>query len=128
LQDYCKKVGSVSLEQSQYIITPRLDDLSKRLVQSKSNLIQAGGSLPGLADMSTNIEDLPACPQVATVRDVVQISIDVMRHENDSVLVRQRYREKKAKYAVAAASPYGLKQQAPTNAPRVRTRIQENIC
>ncbi len=43
LQDYRKKVGAISLEQNQDIVTPQLQDLNKRRTQSKANLIEAGG-------------------------------------------------------------------------------------
>jgi capsular exopolysaccharide synthesis family protein len=127
LQDYRKKVGSVSLEQSQDIITPQLQDLNKRLTQSSANLIQARGNYDDSLKMSTNIEDLLAYPQVAMAPDVAQIFADVARHENDFVLIRQRYREKNPKYIVAAASLAGLKEQLATTALKVRTRIQESL-
>jgi len=126
LQDYRKKVGSVSLEQSQDIITPKLQDLNRRLTQSKADLVQAQGDYDESLKMSTNIDDLLAYPDVATAPDVVEIFTDVARHENDFVLVRQRYREKNPKYLVAAAALDGLKQQLATTALKVRTRIQES--
>ena len=49
--------------------------------------------------MSTNIEDLLAYPEVATDPDVSQIASDVAKHENDFVLIRQRYREKSKIYS-----------------------------
>jgi capsular exopolysaccharide synthesis family protein len=77
--------------------------------------------------MSTNIEDLLAYPQVAAAPDVLLIVSEVARHENDFVLVRQRYREKNPKYIVAAASLDGLKQQLAATVLKVRTRIQERL-
>ena len=127
LQDYRKKVGSVSLQQSQDIITPQLQDLNKRLTQTKANLVQAEGAYQDSLKMSTNIEDLLAYTNVMADPDVVQISTDVAKHENDFVLIRQRYREKHPKYLLAVASLDGLKQQLTTTALKVRTRIQESL-
>ena len=127
LQNYRKKVGSVSLQQSQDIITPQLQDLNRRLTQSKANLIQARGAYQDSLKMSTNIDDLLAYTNVMAAPDVVQISTDVAKHENDFVLIRQRYREKNPKYIVAAASLEGLKQQLATTVLEVRSRIQESL-
>jgi capsular exopolysaccharide synthesis family protein len=127
LQDYRKKGGLVSLEQSQDIVTPQLQDLSKRLTQGNANLAQAKGAYQDSLKMSTNVEELLAYPEVATAPDVVQISAEVERHESDFVVVRQRYREKNPKYVVAAASLDGLKRRLAETVLRVRARIQESL-
>jgi len=127
LQDYRKQVGSVSLLQSQDIITPQLQDLNKRLTQSKANLVQADGAYQDSLKMSTNIEDLLAYTNVMADPDVAQISADVAKHENDFVVIRQRYREKHPKYALAVASLIGLKQQQAAIVLKVRARIQEGL-
>jgi polysaccharide biosynthesis transport protein len=127
LADYRKQVGSVSLEQGQDIITPKLQDLNRRLTDSKTTLVQAEGLYQDSLKMSTNIDDLLAYPQVAEDPDVVQIATDVAKHENDFVLIRQRYREKHPKYVLAVASLDGLKQQLATTALKVRARIQESL-
>ena len=127
LQDYRRQVGSVSLEQSLDTIAPQLQDLNKRLTESKVHLVQAGGAYTNSLKMSTNIEDLLAYTNVMNDPDVVQISTDVAKHENDFVVIRQKYREKHPKYILAAASLDGLKQQLAATALRVRTRIQESL-
>ena len=127
LQDYRKQVGSVSLEQSQDIITPRLKAFSELLTQTNASVIQAREAYQASLKMSTNIEDLLAYPRVAADPDVVQISTAVAQHENDFVLVRQRYREKNPKYIVAVSSLAGLKQQLAATALKVRARIQESL-
>ena len=111
LQDYRKKVGAVSLqvgavssEQSQDIIAPQLQDLNRRLTESKANLVQAEGAYKDSLKMSTNIEALLAYPNVVSDPDVMQISSEVAKHENDLVVIRQRYREKHPKYILAVAS------------------------
>jgi len=127
LQDYRKQVGSISLQQSQDIITPQLQDLNKRLTQTKANLVQAEGAYKDSLSMPTNIESLLAYTNVMGDPDVVAISTDVTKHENDFVLIRQRYREKHPKYILAAASIKGLKQQLAATALKVRSRIQESL-
>ncbi len=127
LQDYRKQVGSVSLEQSQDVITPRLQDLNERLTQSKASLVQAQGSYQDSLKMSTNTEDLLAYPQIAAEPDMVQISTDLARLENDFAVIRQRYREAHPKYILAASSLAGLKGQLAANALKARARIQESL-
>jgi polysaccharide biosynthesis transport protein len=127
LQKYRKEVGSVSLQQSQDIITPQLQDLNKRLTQSKANLVQAEGAYQDSLKMSTNLDELLAYPQVANDPDVVQISTEVAKHENEFVLVRLRYREKHPKYILARASLAGLKDQLAATAIKVRARLQESL-
>ncbi|MGA3181358.1 MAG: polysaccharide biosynthesis tyrosine autokinase [Verrucomicrobiota bacterium] len=127
LADYRKQVGSVSLQEDQNIIAPKLQDLNKRLTQSTANLVQAGGAYTNSMKMSTNIEDLLAYPQVAADPDVMQVSTDVAKHENDFVLIRQRYREKHPKYIRATNELEGLKQQLAATAMKVRSRIQESL-
>ncbi len=77
--------------------------------------------------MTTNIEGLMAYTNVMSDSEVVQILKDVATHENDFVLIRQRYREKHPKYILAAASLDGLKQQLAITALKVRSRIQESL-
>jgi capsular exopolysaccharide synthesis family protein len=127
LQNYRKKVGSVSLLQSQDIITPQLQDLNKRLTQSKANLVQAEGAYQDSLKMSSNVENLLAYTNVMADPEVAQISADVAKHENDFVVIRQRYREKHPKYALAVASLVGLKEQQAAIVLKVRTRIQEGL-
>ena len=127
LQDYRKKVGAVSLEQNQDIVTPQLQDLNKRFTQSKADAIQALGAYQDSLNMSTNIEDLLAYPQVATDPDVLKISTAVSQLENDFAVIRQRYRAKHPKYILAESSLAGLKEQLALTTLKVRARIQESL-
>jgi polysaccharide biosynthesis transport protein len=127
LQDYREKVGSVSLLQNQDIITPQLQDLNKRITESKAILVQTEGKYHDSQNMSTNIDDLLAEPSIANDPDVQQITSDVARHENEFALIRRRYREHHPKYILAVASLDGLKQQLATTVLKVRSRIQESL-
>jgi capsular exopolysaccharide synthesis family protein len=126
LQDYRKQVGSISLDPKADILTPQLQDLNRRLTENKANLVQAEGAYQDSLKMSTNVEDLLAYTNVVADPDVVQIATDVAKHENEFVLIRQRYREKHPKYILAAASLQGLKEQLAATVLKVRTRIQES--
>jgi polysaccharide biosynthesis transport protein len=127
LQVYRETNGAMSLEQNQDIVTPVLLDLSKRLTQSKANLIEAGGAYSNSLTMTTNIDGLMAYTNVMSDPEVIQISKDVATHENDFVVIRQRYREKHPKYIFAAASLEGLREQQALTALKVRSRIQESL-
>ena len=126
LQDYRKKVGSVSLEQNQDIITPQLQDLNKRFTQSKADVIQAEGTYQDSLKMSTNVEAVLAYAQVAKDPDVVQINTEVAHLENEFAMIRQRYRAKHPKYILAETSLEGLKRQLAATVLKVRARIQES--
>lgn len=127
LADYRKSVGSVSLLQSQDIITPQLQDINRRLTESKANLVQAEGNYKDWLKLSTNIEDLLAQPSIASDPDVQQIATEVAKHENDFALIRERYREKNPKYIMAATSLDGLRQQLAKTVLKVRSRVQETL-
>src|SRR5665213_355302 len=127
LQDYRKQVGAISLEQSQDIVTPQLQDLNMRFTKSKADVIQAMGAYQDSLNMSTNIEDLLAYPQVAADLDVMQIAAAVAKQENELAVIRQRYREKHPKYILAESSLTGLKAQLARTTLKVRARIQESL-
>ncbi len=125
LQDYRKKVGAVSLEQSQDIVTPQLQDLNKRLTECKASVIQADGVYQDALKMGTNVDMLLAYPQIAADPEVVQINTQVAQLENSFAVVRQRYRAKHPKYILAETSLAALKQQLTATVLKVRNRIQE---
>jgi len=127
LQDYRQTSHLVSLQESQDIVTPQLQDLNKRLTQSKANLVQADGAYQDSLKMSTNIEDLLAYPQIATDPDVVQISSEVERQADAFVLIRLWCRQRHPKYVLAAASLDGLKQQLAAVVLKARARMQESL-
>ena len=127
LQDYRKQVGAISLEQPQDIVTPQLQDLNARFTKSKADVIQALGAYQDSLNMSTNVNDLLAYPQVANDPDVMAIAAAVSKLENDFAVIRQRYRAKHPKYILAESSLVGLKEQLAVTALKVRARIQESF-
>jgi capsular exopolysaccharide synthesis family protein len=127
LQDYRKKVGLISLEQNTDIVTPQLQDLNTRLTQTNMAVIQAQGAYQDSLNMSTNVADLLAYPQVAADPDIMQISTAVTRAEDDFAVIRQRYREKHPKYILAKSSLEGLQGQLAATTLKVRARIQESL-
>ena len=127
LNEYKKNAGAISLEQNQDIITPKLQDLNRRLTESKAKLVESEGAYQDSLKMTTNIDGLLAYTNVMSDPTVVQIIQDVAKHEMDFVLVRERYREKHPKYVLAAASLAGLRGQLIATALKVRTRIQESM-
>jgi capsular exopolysaccharide synthesis family protein len=127
LQDYRKEAGSVSLEQNQDIVTPQLQDLNRRLTESKANLVEAEGDYKDSLKMTTNLDGLLAYTNVLSDPEVAQISQNLAKSEMDLVLVKQRYREKHPKYILAQASLRGLNDQLTATAERVRSRIQESM-
>ncbi len=127
LQDYRKQVGAISLEQPQDIVTPQLQDLNMRFTKSKADVIQGLGAYQDSLNMSTNVNDLLAYPQVANDPDVMMIAASVSKLENDFAVIRKRYRAKHPKYVLAESSLVGLKEQLAVTALKVRARIQESF-
>jgi capsular exopolysaccharide synthesis family protein len=127
LQDYRRQIGSVSLEQGQDIITPQLQDLSKQLTQSKSDLILASGAYHDSLKMSTNIDDLLAYPQIMADPEVIQIATARANSENNFDVIRKRYREKHPKYILAESTLQALDQQLAATVLKVRARNQERL-
>jgi len=127
LEDYRKQVGSVSLEENQDIISPRLKELSALLTQTNASVILTRGAYQDSLEMSTNIEDLLAYSRVATDPDVVQITAAVAQHQNDFLLIQQRYRERNPKYRLAEESLRDLEQKQAEIVLKVRSRIQESL-
>jgi capsular exopolysaccharide synthesis family protein len=126
LQDYRKQVGSVSLDQSQDIITPEMQNLDHLLTLNAASLVQARGAYEDSLKMGTNIDELMAYAQIASDPKVVQISTAIAQLEDDFVLIRQRYREKHPKYILAVDSLAGLKNQLAQTVLEVSIRIQES--
>jgi len=127
LQDYRRKIGSVSLLAEQDIVTPKLKELSQQLTQTNASLVQARGAYEDSQKMSTKIDELLAYPQIAIDPDVVQIASEVERQQDLFVAIRLRYREKHPKFILAAATLDGLKQQLATTVLRARARMQESL-
>jgi len=127
LQNYRKETGSVSLDPNSDVVTQQLNDLHKRLTETNSSLVQAQGAYEDSLNMSTNLEDLLAYPQVASDPDVAQIRGDVAKQENEFVMIKQEYLELHPKYILAQTSLKGLKEQLTATVLKVRTRIQENL-
>ena len=120
-------MGAISLEQSQDIVTPQLQNLNLLFTKSKADVIQAQGAYQDSLNMSTNVEDLLAYPQVALDPDVMKIAASVSELENQFAVIRQRYRAKHPKYILAESSLTGLEQQLAATTLKVRARIQESL-
>jgi capsular exopolysaccharide synthesis family protein len=127
LEDYRREAGTVSLQQSQDIITPQLLDLSKRLTESKAAVTQAEGALNDSLKMTTNIEELLAVPEIAADADVVQTAADLAKSQNEFALVRQRYREKHPKYILASSSLNALSERLEAVTLKARARLQQEL-
>jgi polysaccharide biosynthesis transport protein len=127
LQDYRKQIGSVSLDQTQDILTPQLHDINRRLTEYQADLIVARGAYEDSLKMPTNIDNLLAYPQITSNLDVAQISTDIAKLNSEFAVIRQRYREKHPKYILAEISMNGLKEQLAITALNVRSRLQESL-
>ncbi len=127
LADYRKRVGAVSLEQNQDIVTPQLQNLNQLLTQSQAALVQAQGAYRDSLKMGTNVDALLAYPGVANATEVMAVNSQLADAENQFAILKQRYRHKHPKYIQAQAAVDALKAQLAKAVMKLRSRIQESL-
>ena len=103
LHAYREKSKSVSLEQRQDIVNPKLKELSQRLTEAKSKRIDWAAKLAQVKQLGTNDQALLVLPVVATDPVIMNIQANISRAESEFANLRQRYKEKHPKYLQAAS-------------------------
>lgn len=103
LHAYREKSKSVSLEQRQDIVNPKLKELSQRLTEAKSKRIDWAAKLAQVKALGTNDEALLVLPVVATDPLIMNIQANISKSESEFANLRQRYKEKHPKYIQASS-------------------------
>jgi capsular exopolysaccharide synthesis family protein len=103
LHAYREKTKTISLEQRQDIVNPKLKELSTRLTEAKSHRLDLEAKLAQVKDLGTNVDALLVLPVVASDSVVLNIQANILRAESDFATLRQRYKEKHPKYIQAAS-------------------------
>ena len=103
LQAYREKTKTISLEQRQDIVNPKLKELSGRLTEAKSKRVDLEAKLKQVKLFGTNVQALLVLPVVASDPIVMNIQANILKTESDFANLRQRYKEKHPKYIQAAS-------------------------
>jgi succinoglycan biosynthesis transport protein ExoP len=103
LHAYREKTKTVSLEQRQDIVNPKLKELSVRLTEANSKRLDWEAKLAQVKELGTNVEALLVLPVVAADPTIVNIQASIVHAESDFANLRQRYKEKHPKYIQAAS-------------------------
>ena len=103
LHAYREKSKSVSLEQRQDIVNPKLKELSQRLTEAKSKRIDWAAKLAQVKALGTNDEALLVLPVVATDPLIMNIQANISKSESEFANLRQRYKDKHPKYIQASS-------------------------
>src|ERR1051325_1038635 len=102
LQSYREKSGSVSLDQHQDIVAPKLRELSERVTAAKAERLKWESELAQLNGMGSNMAALVVHARVAGDETVKSLTVALAKAACDFAAVQQRYREKHPKYIQTA--------------------------
>lgn len=103
LHSYREKTKTVSLEQRQDIVNPKLIELSQRLTAAKSDRIKTLILISQVRELGTNVQALMTLPVVANDASVVAVKEKITQAEAEFANLTQRYGEKHPKYIQAAS-------------------------
>ncbi len=103
LQAYREKTKTISLEQRQDIVNPKLKELSGRLTDAKSKRVDLEAKLKQVKLFGTNVQALLVLSVVASDPIVMNIQANILKAESEFANLRQRYKDKHPKYLQAAS-------------------------
>lgn len=100
---YRERTKTVSLEQRQDIVNPKLKELSQRLTEAKSRRIDWAAKYAQVQQLGTNDQALLVLPVVAADPVIMNIQANLTRTESEFANLRQRYKDKHPKYIQASS-------------------------
>ncbi len=103
LQSYREKTKTVSLEQRQDIVNPKLIELSHRLTAAKSDRIKSLILISQVRELGTNVEALMTLPVASTDPNILKIQASIAQAEAEFANLSQRYGPKHPKYIQASS-------------------------
>jgi len=103
LQRYMEDSRSVSLQERQDIVIPKLKDLSTKLTEAKSLRIKQEADCRAVKEAGTNVGALLALSAVANDPTVLGLQLNISRLEADFATLKQRYRQEHPKYLQMAS-------------------------
>lgn len=103
LQKYREEVGSVSVEQSQESVTPKLQQYNSQLTQSRAEKLRLKAIYDQIISMTNQVEALLAIPQIASEPAISSARQNAVNADAAFAAVQMRYKLKHPKYQQAAS-------------------------
>jgi polysaccharide biosynthesis transport protein len=101
LQAYREQTKSVSLEDRQNVVVQRLQELSAKVTEAKSQRIANESAWKQVQELGGDIKALQVVPAVASLPSIIEIRSQIAKLESEFANLKQRYREKHPKYIQA---------------------------
>jgi len=101
LQKYREEVGSVSVQQGQDSLAPKLQLYNNNLTQSRAEMLRLKAVYEQIVGLTNRLEDLLALPQIATEPALVESRKNFAQATANFAAVQMRYKEKHPKHQQA---------------------------
>lgn len=102
LQKYREEVGSVSVQQGQDSVTPKLQLYNNNLTQSRAETQRLKAVYEQIVGLTNRLDDLLALPQIATEPALADSRRGFAQATANFSAIQMRYKEKHPKYQQAA--------------------------
>jgi capsular exopolysaccharide synthesis family protein len=101
LQKYREEVGSVSVQQGQNSVEPKLQQYNNNLTQSRAETLRLKAVYDQICGLTNRLEDLLSLPQIATEPALAGSRLAFSAATANFAAVQMRYKEKHPKYQQA---------------------------
>jgi capsular exopolysaccharide synthesis family protein len=102
LQKYREEVGSVSVQQTQDSVTPKLQQYNNNLTQARSETLRLKAVLDQICALTNRLEALLSLPQIATEPALIDSRKAFATATASFAAIQMRYKDKHPKYQQAA--------------------------
>lgn len=102
LQKYREEVGSVSVQQGQDSVAPKLQQYNNNLTQARAEALRLKAMLEQILSLTNRIDDLLSLPQIATEPALATSRQSFAAAKANFAAVQMRYKGKHPKYQQAA--------------------------
>ena len=126
LHAYRERTKTVSLEQRQDIVNPKLKELSQRLIEAKSRRIDWAAKYAQVQQLGTNDQALMVLPVVAADPVIMNIQANLTRAESEFANLRQRYKEKHPKFVQASSQLAEWRNSLATSVLKIGQTVEAN--
>jgi succinoglycan biosynthesis transport protein ExoP len=103
LQKYREEVGSVTIQQGQDSVTPKLTLYNNHLTQARSETLRLKAVYEQILALTNRLDDLLALPQIATEPALTDSRRTLAAAQANFAAVELRYKQKHPKYQQAAS-------------------------
>ena len=102
LQKYREEVGSVSVQQGQDSVTPKLQQYNNNLTQARAEELRLKAVLDQICALTNRLDDLLSLPQIATEPALTGSRLAFATATANFAAIQMRYKAKHPKYQQAA--------------------------